>query len=63
MLMEHQAVGRPVQLFIRQAARLLVVNLEDGVLDGFPVLLGLGSLHVGIPHFVPVNQKLVGWKV
>ena len=63
VLMEDQAVGCPVQLFIRQAARLLIVNLEDGVLDGFPVLLGLGALHIGVPHFVPVNQKLVSWKV
>ena len=59
--MEDQAVGRPVQFFIRQAARLLIVNLKDGVLDGFPVLLSLGALHIGVPHFVPVNQKLIGW--
>ena len=63
VLVQHQAVGRPVQLLIRQTARLLVVDLEDGVLDGLPVLLGLGALHVGVPHFVSVNQKLVGWKV
>ena len=59
--MEDQAVGRPVQFFIRQAARLLIVNLKDGILDGFPVLLGLGALHIGVPHFVPVYQKLVSW--
>jgi len=63
VLVKHEAVGRAVQLLVRQAAGLLVIDLVDGILDGLPVLLRLGALHVSIPHLVPVNQKLVGWQV
>ena len=63
VLVQNQRVGGPVQLFVRQTTRLLVVDLVDGILDGLPVLLGLGSLHVGITHLVAVNQELVGWQI
>ena len=62
VLMEHETVGGPVELLIAQTARLLVVDLVDGVLDCFPVLGDLRALHVSISHFVSVNQKLVSWK-
>ena len=61
MLVEHETVGGPVELLIAQTARLLVVNLVDGVLDSLPVLLGLRALHVCVAHLVPVNQELVCW--
>ena len=61
MFVEHKTVGRAVELLVRQAARLLIVNLVDGVLDRFPVLLSLGALHISIAHFVPINQELVCW--
>ena len=63
VLVQHQAVGRAVELFIGQTTRLFVVDLVDGVLDGLPVLLSLGALHIRVPHLVPVNQKLVRWQV
>ena len=63
MLVEHQAISRAVQLLIRQAARLLVVDLEDGILNGLPVLDCLRSLHVCVTHLVSVNQKLVRWQI
>ena len=62
VLVENEAVGGPVELFVAQTACLLIIDLVDSILDCFPVLLNLRTLHVCISHFVPVNQKLVGWK-
>lgn len=59
VLVEDEVVGSAVKLLIGERTRLLVVNLVDGVLDRLPVLLGLGTLHVGVAHLVPINQKLV----
>lgn len=61
VLVENEAVGRAVELLVRETARLLVVDLVDRVLDRFPVLLRLRALHVCVAHLVTVNQKLVGW--
>ncbi len=59
MFVKNQVVCRPIELLIRKRRRLLVVDLVDSILDCLPVLLGLGSLHVGIAHLVTINQKLV----
>ena len=61
MLVEHEGVGGAVQFLVAETARLLVVDLVDGVLDGLPVLLGLRALHVGVAHLVPINQEFVRW--
>lgn len=60
VLVQHQRVSRAVQLLVRKTTRLLVVDLVDGILDGLPVLLSLGALHVGVTHLVAVNQEFVG---
>lgn len=59
MLMENKIVRRAVQFFVAKRASLLIVDLVDGILDRLPVLLSLGTLHVGIAHLVAINQKLV----
>ena len=59
MLVEHKIVSRAIKLFVAKRTRLLAIDLVDGVLDGFPMLLGLRALHIGIAHFVTINQKLV----
>ena len=61
VLVENKAVGGPVELFVAQTARLLIIDLVDSILDGLPVLLGLRALHVCVPHLVSVNQELVCW--
>ena len=61
VLVENEAVGGPVELFVAQTARLLIIDLVDSILDGLPVLLGLRALHVRVPHLVSVNQELVCW--
>ena len=63
MLVEHETVGRAVQLLIGETRCLLVVNFEDGVLNGVPVLLGLRALHVRIAHLVTVHVELVLWQI
>ena len=63
MLVEDEAVGCPVELLVAQTARLFVVDLVDGILDGLPVLLSLRALHVRVAHLVPVNQELICWQV
>ena len=63
MLVEHETVGRAVQLLVGETGRLLVVDFEDGVLDGVPVLLGLRALHVCIAHLVTVHVELVLWQI
>ena len=61
VLVENEAVGGPVELFVAQTACLLIIDLVDSILDGLPVLLGLRALHVRVPHLVSVNQELVCW--
>ena len=61
MLVQDKIVCRAVQLFVAERARLLVIDLVDGVLDRLPVLLRLRSLHVRIAHLVAINQKLIRW--
>ena len=61
MLVEDEGVGGAVELLIAETAGLFVINFVDGVLDGFPVLLGLRALHICVAHLVPVNQKLIRW--
>ena len=63
MLVEHKVVCRAVQFLVTQRARLLVVDLVDGILDSFPMLLGLGPLHIGITHLIAINQELIRWEV
>ena len=62
MFVQNQMVSSAIELLVRQGTSFLVVDLVDCILDCFPVLLNLRTLHVCISHFVPVNQKLVGWK-
>jgi len=57
MLVKHQVVGSAVKLLVRKAAGLLILDFEDGVSDGFPVLAGLVSWHIAISHFLSVHLK------
>mgnify|MGYP007095149225 CR=1 FL=1 len=59
VLVEDQTISRAVELFVAQTTGLLVVDLVDGVLDGLPVLLGLGSLHVGVAHLVTIDEEFI----
>ena len=63
VLVEDQVVGSAVEFFVAEGTGLFVVDLVDRILDRLPVLLGLGALHVGVAHLIPVNQKLVRGKV
>jgi hypothetical protein len=58
MFVKHQVVGSAVQLLIGKAASLLVLDFEDGVSDGLPVLAGLVACHVAVSHFLTVHLKL-----
>ena len=58
MLVEYQIVGSAVEFLVREAARLLVLDFKDGIADGLPVLTGLITSHVAVPHFLTVHLKL-----